>query len=158
MNPSWSSLTFTPNDEAVEQLFASWAWLLQIPFAPVLFSVLGDAFLQSESGEIYWLETGAGELSKVADSIESFRELLKTDLAEDWFLPGLVAELQTAGTIVSPGRCYGFVILPIFKEGKYEVGNLKPISAKEYFSFTGMMHKQLQELPDGATVKIIKVP
>jgi Domain of unknown function (DUF1851) len=150
----WSSLTFTPSDEAVEQLFAAWSWLFQISFTPVLFSILGDAFLKSESGDVYWLETGTGDLTRVADSVDSFRDLLKTDLAEDWFLPTLVTELHAAGKIPKEGCCYSLVILPIFKEGKYEVGNLNPISAQEHFSITGMMHKEIHSLPDGATVKI----
>jgi Domain of unknown function (DUF1851) len=158
MSLPWSSLTFTPSDEAIEQLFASWSWLLQTSFTPMLFSMLGDAFLKSESGDVYWLETGTGDLTRVADSVDSFRDLLKTDLAEDWFLPTLVAALHAAGKIPGPGCCYSFVILPIFKEGKYEVGNLNPISAKEHFSITGMMHKEIHSLPDGAKVVFKKAP
>ena len=120
--------------------------------------MLGDAFLKSESGNVYWLETGTGDLTRVADSVDSFRDLLKTDLAEDWFLPTLVKALHAAGKIPGPGCCYSFVILPIFKEGKYEVNNLNPISAKEHFSITGMMHKEIHSLPDGATVEIRIVP
>ena len=154
MEIPWSLLTVTPSDEAVEQLFASWSWFLKEPFTPLLFTVLGDVFLQSESGDVYWLDTGAGELSQVAHSADVFHDLLKTDLAEDWFLPTLIAELRSVGKIAQEGYCYSFVTLPIFKEGKYEVGNLNPISAKEHFSITGMMHKEIHSLPDGATVEI----
>ena len=74
--------------------------------------------------------------------------------ADEFFLPPLIGKLIAAGKVLQPGQCYTYVTLPIFKEGSYTVENLVPMSMKEHFELTGKMHGQLQDLPDGATVKI----
>src|SRR5262249_24753547 len=105
MTPKWSDLTFTPDAGAVAALRSSWAWLLPDPFTPLLFSALGDVFLRSEQGDVDWLNTGLGEVSRVADSEDDFQQLLATDRVEKWFLPSLISELHECGKHLSPGRC-----------------------------------------------------
>jgi hypothetical protein len=158
MGIGWSSLTFTPDDEAVRELSTSWDWLIQEPFTPILFSVLGDVFFHTESSGVWWLNTGTGEISLVADSVEQFREKLGTEIVEEWFLPSLVEQLHAAGKIPGPSCCYTYVTLPVFAEGKYEIQNLNPVPAKLHFAATGHLHKEFHSLPDGANVKLNVVP
>ena len=158
MSLGWSSLTFSPDAEAVQTLRAAWAWLITEPYKPVLFSVLGDPFLQVESGTILWLNTGTAELTEVARSWEHFVELLSTEQADEWFMPGLVEQLHGAGKVPGSGQCYTYVTLPIFVEGKYEVSNLNPVAAKEHFAFTGEVHQQIRNFPNGAQVKVVIEP
>ena len=153
MSVGWSSLTFEPTDDAIEQLAEAWAWRLKVPFRPVLFSTLGDMFFARDDGAVWWLNTGTAELTRVADSIEHFHERLATDVADEWFLPALIEKLQLAGKLREAGECYTYVTLPIFAEGKYEVDNLNPVSAAEHFELTGHIHRQIAELPDGAKVR-----
>jgi hypothetical protein len=106
MTPKWSDLTFTPDADAVAVLRSSWAWLLPERFSPLLFSTLGDVFFRSGQGEVYWLNTGLGEVVRVADSEDHFRQLLATERVDEWFLPALVMKLHECGKRLSPGRCY----------------------------------------------------
>ena len=99
----WSDLTFTPNDDAIERLAEAWAWLLRDPFQPVLFSTIGDVFFARDSGEVWWLNTGTGELTQVADSVDHFRELLNTEIADEWLMPVVIAQLHAAGKVPEPG-------------------------------------------------------
>ena len=69
-------------------------------------------------------------------------------------MPALVERLHAAGKVPAPGACYTFVTLPIFAEGTYEVENLHPVPAKSHFGFTGHVHRQIHELPDGAKVQL----
>ena len=154
MSHKWSSLTFEPSDEAVQQLRESWAWLLREPFVPVLFSVLGDVFFEPGSGGVWWLNAGTAEVSRVADSVEEFQRLLGTDLVDDWFMPDLVERLHGAGKRPSAGECFTYVTLPVFKGGTYEVSNLNPVNAREHFALTGHILQEIRELPDGARVRI----
>jgi len=154
MGIGWGQLTFEPDEETLATFRSSWSWLLREPYTPLLFSTLGDVFLESEGGAVYWLNTGVGSLSRVADSAQQFRSLLGTDRANDWFLPSLIQELRQAGKHLRAGACYSFVILPIFAEGKYEVSNLNPISAREHFNLTGNIHRQLHSAPDGTRVRL----
>ena len=153
MSVGWSSLTFEPSDDAIEQLAEAWAWRIKDPFRPVLFSTLGDMFFARDDGAVWWLNTGTAELTRVADSIEHFQERLATDVADEWFLPALIDKLQMAGKLREPGECYTYVTLPIFTEGKYEVDNLNPVPAAEHFELTGHIHRQIAEMPDGAKMR-----
>lgn len=158
MSIGWSSLTCTPSDEAVKQLAESWSWMLREPFVPVIFSVLGDVFLEPEAGGVWWLNTGTGELTRVAESVPEFRELLATELADEWFMSALVEKLHAAGKIASAGQCYTYVTFPAFAEGKYEVDNLNPVQAQEHFALAGHILNEVKSLPDGTKVKINVVP
>jgi hypothetical protein len=42
-------------------------------------------FYETPAGEIWWLNTGTAELSKVAENKQEFQQLLGTELANDWF-------------------------------------------------------------------------
>jgi hypothetical protein len=48
-------------------------------------------------------------------------------------------------------------ILPVF-DGKYEVENISILSRCEWLSFTGSMHRQMKDVPDGGWVKIVAGP
>ena len=154
MEASRSALTFTPDADAVETLRSEWAWLLPAAFSPVLFSVLGDMFFLDRSGEVFWLNTGTGEVVTVACSAQEFQKLLATEQAGDWFLPDLIEKLRSCGKIAGPGECYTYAILPVFPEGKYEEWNFAPVPAREHFALTAHIHKSIAGLPDGSRVRL----
>jgi hypothetical protein len=147
-------LLISPNSDAVEELRRAWSWLLPQDYQPILFSALGDMFFQISSGEVCWLNTGTGEITRVAADEAEFRRHLDSELAVDWLLPDLVDELVARGQVLEPGQAYAFVRLPIFREGTYTADNLRPVNAKEHFGLTGRIHKQIHDLPDGAQVNI----
>jgi len=151
---SWSELIVTPSSEAVAELRESWSWLLGSKWRPLLFSAVGDVFLQLEAGTVWWLSTATGSLEQVAESEAEFRSLLGGEQVNEWFLPGLVKALQAAGKSLSPGQCYSYTTLPVFAEGSFSVENMYPLDAKEHFSLTGRVMQQIQSLPDGAQVSI----
>jgi hypothetical protein len=158
MSIGWSSLTFTPTDESVQQLANSWSWLLSEPFVPVLFSTLGDVFFEPDSGGVWWLNTGTAEVTRVADSVPQFQELLGTEIVDEWFMPSLIEQLHAAGKVPGPGECYTYVTLPIFAEGKYDVENLNPVPAHEHFALTGQILCEIKSLPSGSKVQLNVVP
>ena len=154
MKVTWKDLSFLPSEAALAALHDSWSWRLPSPFRPVMASTLGDVFFQTESADVFWLNTATAEIEKVAASRDEFMQLLKTEKANDWFMPHLVEQLMAAGKVLKPDQCYTYVTLPIFKEGKYEVANLNPVPAGEHFALTGHVHKEIKDLPEGAAVKI----
>jgi hypothetical protein len=143
----WKELTFTPDHAAIDQLVTSWGWRLDGSICPLLFTALGDLFFEDTSGEVYWLNTGTAELTKVAYSQQEFKDALESELAEVWFMPGLIGRLRQAGKRLRRGQCYTYRVLPAFGEGLYTVENLYPIDAKEHFSFTGHVHQQRLLMP-----------
>ena len=154
MRVTWKDLTFLPSEEALASLFEAWSWFLPQPFRPVMASTLGDVFFQKEGDPIFWLNTGTAEITQVAGSRAEFLELLKTDMANEWFMPGLIEQLMGAGKTLQPDYCYTFVTLPVFKEGKYDVANLNSVPAKEHFAVTGLIHREIRDLKAGDNVQI----
>lgn len=154
MSVSWSDLHFSPNTQAIHTLATAWQWRLPNGFTPVLFSILGDMFFQEAGAEVYWLNTGTGGVTQVANSVEHFQEQLGTAIADEWFMPYLVGQLHAAGKIPTADQCYTYVTLPIFAEGNYDVENLNPVPASEHFGLTGHLLAQIRELKDGDQVDI----
>lgn len=154
MQVMWTQLAFLPSDAALAELVEAWSWLLPEQFEPVTASTLGDVFFQQGSEAVYWLNTGTAEISRVAESRSAFMDLLKTEKADEWFMPSLIQDLLNAGKPLKPGYCYTYVALPIFKEGKYEVSNFNPAPAGEHFGLTGALHRKISDLPDGAQVQV----
>ncbi len=146
MSITWSDLHFTPNTQAIHTLATAWQWRLPNGFTPVLFSILGDMFFQEATDEVYWLNTGTGEVTRVAESIDHFNALIKTPTADEWFMPYLVEQLHAAGKIPTTDQCYTYVTLPIYEAGNYDVENLNPVPASEHFAATGELLEQIEEL------------
>ncbi len=151
---SWSEITVTPTADAVSELRDSWSWLLGTSWRPLLFSAIGDVFLQLPAGTVWWLSTPIGSLEQVADSETDFNAKLMGEQVDEWFLPGLVEALRSSGKLLLPGQCYSYTTLPVFDEGSFSVENMYAIDAKEHFGVTGNIMKQIQALPDGSKVSI----
>ena len=153
MSVGWSDLTFTPDQDAIREFAASWSWLLKYPYTPMLFSVLGDVFFARDAGDVWWLNTGTAQVTRVADTVDHFQDLLDTDIVDEWFMPILVEQLHLNSKIPEPGECYTYVTLPIFPDGRYDVDNLNPVPAREHFSLTGKLHRELCDVADGGRVE-----
>ena len=140
----------------VEKLFASWLWLLddEAEIEPWLMNCFGDLFFLDEDGTVIWLNVTDGELTEVAGSPDEFTQMLENDEHfSEWFLPGLVDDLQEAGNTLQPGQCFAFRQLPVLG-GDYELPNITSCSVQSYWDFCGVIHAQIDGLPDGEEVDI----
>ena len=162
MNLSWSDISFVPDEQVVTETAAAWNWLIPGPWETVICcSLFGAVFLETAKRDVFWLDCPTGEVTRVAESAEAFRTYLNgprddawREQIDEWFLTDFVQRLRDAGKRPGPGECYGFTIPPIFREGKYEVGNIFFPSAREWLTLTALLHKQLRDVPDGVRVQI----
>lgn len=141
--------------EDVRAALSAWSWLLENGgWSPLLVGAAGDVFLASSQG-VFRLDTGVGELQRIADSESMFqRSLCDPAMVHDWFLEPVVDELRAKGTKLRSGECYGFTILPVFEEGSYKAENRFALSVAEHLRFTGDIHSQVKGLTDGDRVRI----
>ena len=118
--------------------------------------MVGGVFVERPNGEVHWLDTATGLVEQVARSRADFEETIRTssDLVDEWFLPPLVERLHVAGKKPKAGECFGFTILPIFAEGKFEVGNMFVVPIGEQFIGLAEIHHQLSKLPDDSKVQM----
>ena len=153
MAASWKQLAIVPSAAALAELREHWGWLLSDQTEVFMASAMGDVFLEGEGSAIFWLDTGRGKLEMIAQSREGFMAELRAK-ADDWFLAFLVDELLEAGVVLDSDQCYGYKLLPVLG-GKYEVSNVAPMSAGAWYGFSGYVHEQIKDLPDGAQVSLV---
>jgi hypothetical protein len=72
----------------------------------------------------------------------------------DWFLPSLVEALHQSGKRPTAGECFTYAIYPVFAEGKYEADNFAVVPAREHFTLSGDLHRQLSGMVDGEKVSV----
>jgi hypothetical protein len=153
MTATWSQLTLVPSPEAVEALRDHWGWLVPASMVPFIASLAGDVFFEDLDGSVHWLETGGGALTRVALDRDGLRDRLATDGGAELLLAGVVEAMLEDGLVLGEGQCLGFTQFPILG-GSYTPDNLFPISASEWYGFSGHVHEQIHALPDGTKVEL----
>lgn len=149
---------FHPSTLGSADLLAEWRWLLggQPRFRG--WSAAGDLFYSDEHGQVWRLDAGAGQRECVASSDQAFEQLLADpqETEELLLLPVVRAFEELHGTL-GDGHCLGFNTLPVFG-GTYTVENRCVVLVAEHASFTGDVHRQIRDLPDGTAIRIKVVP
>jgi hypothetical protein len=122
-------------------------------------SAAGDVFVTDAAGRVARLDTGTAELDVLASSVASFEAACAEPAkVHDWFLVPVVEELRASGNVLAPKQCYGFTILPIFKEGSYAAHNRFALGAIEHIRATAHLHHQIEGQKDGNSIRISVVP
>ncbi|BFM13642.1 hypothetical protein R50072_37950 [Simiduia litorea] len=125
-------------------LLSEWEWLLGGEYLPILVSASGDAFVQNVSNnQVWWLDTGGGEFTKVAESPEEFSRLLSTkDFVVEHFAVQMVGDLIQSGKTLSCGQIYS-LSKPWLLGGLYELSNIVPTDIEVHFSISGQIAQQV---------------
>lgn len=128
-----------------------WSWLLPDDCSLWLANRFGDLFFEDAEGAVWRLDVSLGTLTHLAANRDEFCDKLDAEL-DDWLMVPLVDRCVTAGLRLAPGQCYGFRMPPIVG-GAYAVENVATLPIADYIGCCGSIHRQLQDLPDGATVR-----
>src|SRR4051812_46723440 len=157
MRITWDELTISPYDLDLDGLLSEWRWLLDEAFHPVVISALGDLFLRHDDGRIFWLSSGWGQLTQVAEDTEEFKRLMvQRDNSDDWFMPNLVGDILTQGQRLGPGQVFGYKIPPVLG-GESEPDNFEPTDVAVHLGILGQIHRQIKDLPPGTPIDEIKI-
>lgn len=153
MDNDWREFYRKLDTDEARDLLTEWSWMINGSYKPFAASIFGDLFLEHDSG-VFWLNTGTGELKKIADNAEEFIENLNNaNNTNEWLLASLAKRLVAHVGQPSKESCYSYNSLPIFKEGGYGISNFKVLPLKEHVGVTGSIHKQLQKVQDGQKVR-----
>lgn len=139
-------------------LVEDWEWLVGQAKLPILVCAIGDAFLQdTDSGEIYFLNTAFAESQPVAEGIDELKRMLADSaFVMDHFEPEMVQDLRENGVVLKPGEVYSFK-KPLVLGGEPILANVEPMDIEVHFSLSGQIHEQVKDLPDGATLGSFKI-
>jgi hypothetical protein len=149
---TWNELTVGFDQEKSDALLSDWRWLVGDEAQLLVFSALGDLFLGDAEGHIFWLNTGAARLTRIAESAEEFKRLMQqAEHADEWFFPQLVGDLIASGKRLAPGQCYSYKVPPMLS-GKMELDNFDPTDLLVHCSMFGQIARQIRDLPEGAKI------
>ena len=138
----------------VERLLADWRWLCPDEMTLIARNVFGDLFLRSKEGEVFWLDSAIGKLSKIADSETQFRESRDSQQKrQEWFAETEEQIAATRGFTPNINQCIGFTTPLIFAESGS--GNtMYVVDIYEHVSFLGDLNRQMKDSPEGTKVKL----
>jgi hypothetical protein len=132
----------------------AWSWKGVRPRALVIQNAFGNVIFADEDGQ-YW-RICPEELSceLVAADTEEFAKLQNTDeFLKDWTMRELVERVRSTLGLLPSERCYCLKI-PAILGGTYTLANIGTIDRAELISFSGHVAKQVNDLPDGAQIRL----
>jgi len=143
---------------STDKLLEEWRWLIGGLPTLVGWSSAGDLFLRSPDGQVSMIDPGAGVVHGVAATEAQFEsQLADPERNADLLQVGAVEAFVTAHGALQGDQCLGYKTLPALG-GSYALDNRYAVSIAEHAAFTGDVHRQIRDLPDGARVKIKIVP
>jgi hypothetical protein len=141
-----------------EDICSDWQWLLEQKYLPIMVSCSGDMFLTGTDNAIYWLDSGIGKLTLVAEDISNFYTALEdADNFNKWLLASTVLDLIENGISLKDNQVYSYKQMPILN-GDYSMENFDTTDISVHFSITGQICRQIRKpdngikLPDGTLV------
>ncbi|MFV9473284.1 T6SS immunity protein Tdi1 domain-containing protein [Advenella sp. RU8] len=128
-----------------EKLLKAWDWLIPFETEIVMITQTGDAFLiEKDNGSILFLDTLDGELEVLADSLESFQQLLQDEaFVIDYFSCELIAPLLHHQ--LPPNTVYSFKTPPVLG-GEYHSNNLEIFDVEHHFSDMGLLWQEIGKI------------
>jgi len=152
-----NELTIDASGVELETLLSEWTWAMPEPLRPVLITAMGDVFAQGESRAVYFVDMVEGNIRRVAEDGESFRQLLNDNqFVTDHLFPDRIAEIRSAGLTLQPGQVFSHKVLLVLG-GANEIGNFDTIDLSVHVSIHGQVHRQVKDLPEGTPIGEIKI-
>ena len=153
MGITWSELTISADGVGIDDLLSEWRWLVgDEDFQPVVISALGDLFLGSKDGRVFWLNAGWGEFMEVAQDGAEFKNLMvQPGNTDEWFAPQLIVQLLNACGALERHQCFSFKIPPKLG-GTFDADNFEPTNLSVHFGILGQIHRQIKDLPEGTPI------
>jgi len=136
---------------------SDWQWLLKDLYSPMMVSLSGDVFLSDKESAISWLDTGTGQLKRIAQSSNDFYKALEDiDNIDNWLLASTILDLIESGLILKENQVYSYKLMPIMN-GDYSLTNFEATDISVHFSITGQTCQQLKDVPNGTKINNVSI-
>jgi len=156
MKITWRELAVDVSGQLSDALLSEWRWMVAATLDVRMVSALGDAFLESPDGAIFWLDVAAAELTRIAISKDEFEKLCQIpENVERWFMPQLVGGLLSGGSKLDAGECFSYKISPSLG-GTFEPSNFEVCKLSRHFVAMGKIQAQVKHLPVGTRITSIQ--
>ena len=141
--------------ELLDTIRTAWGFTGLVPRTILEVNAFGNILIEDERGSIWRISPELLSCEPIASSPEEVNSLLASpDFKHEWEMHHLV-DMATAklGT-PTDGRCFCLKI-PAVLGGRYDSENIGTISISELVSFAGDLALQINDLPDGARVRLV---
>ena len=131
---SWSDIFTDASELDFAMLLAQWPGVVTGPLSPIGSSAFGDLYFQRPNGGIECLDVLEGGVHLVADSFESFQQMMNSmEWQEDKLLTSGVALLHDKAVLRGAGQFYAFAPHPAFT-GQIDWNHVMPMDAAVWHS------------------------
>jgi hypothetical protein len=157
MKVTWNELAVRFSGQTSDELLVEWRWMVPTSLEVRMVSALGDAFLESPAGEIFWLDVASAELTKISESTAEFDQLRQTpEHVEQWFMPQLIGDMLSSGLQLRAGECLSYKIPPTLG-GSFEPDNMDISSLSVHFAALGKIQAQVKQMPVGTRITSVQL-
>jgi len=140
-----------------DELLNDWRWLVGPSLQIWHVTKFGDAFLRdTQNGSIHFLDTAAGKLELAASEEAEFEAIMKGPKGNEWLMPDVVDGQALLGMCPGTNECLSFIHPPALG-GKLDPDNIEISAVSIHLSISGQIHRQIKDLPPGATIKNLKI-
>lgn len=138
----------------IETIRKSWAWAELDPVRIYRVNAFGNVIFKERNGE-YWRitpeELKAERVGKGKDVVAALED---ESFLEDWRMEKTAAKAQKKLGELDEDECYAFRVWPPLCEDGYRKDNLVKRDLIDWIRASGEMAKQINDLPEGATLRI----
>lgn len=135
----------------------AWRWLAGPGPKPMAMTALGDVFVRNDANEVHFLDTYEGKLKLSARTYDAWKKAITNETnIQNWFGPGLVADLRAAGKVLAAGQCYSPTV-PLILGGQMVPENLEPTDWSVHLQILGQVYRKARDLPPGTPIGKIEI-
>lgn len=150
---------FDVADFSTDKLLANWRWLCPQDVGLVAVDAFGDLFLEDGQRMVWRLDTSGGQLERISQSVEEFKQSAESlEKRKEWFFEDVALSLSEQGFRPTKGQCLGYKTPIVFEESSGAGTNVYIANLDEYVPFLGDLHQQMKDVPDGRKIRIIVGP
>jgi hypothetical protein len=138
----------------IDDIRGEWGWTGIDPVNVFGENAFGNLIVEDRSGQFWRLCPEECSCQVVAADRERLADLLNDDaFLRDWNMTAMVGMATEKLGVLPEGRKYCLKI-PAALGGKYASENMGTISLGELIGASGHIARQIQDLPDGATIRL----
>jgi hypothetical protein len=142
-------------EKIIEAISSAWGWAGIRPEELVAENDFGNVIVRDREGSFWRIVPEDPSCSVVATDQASLASVLQSEeFTLDWNMTSLVDMARLRLGPLAPGRKYCLKV-PAILGGAYDIDNIGTISFVELVSVSGSIAHQLEDLPDGAHVKLV---
>jgi hypothetical protein len=141
-------------DEILLSIRDEWAWAMPPPRSIVAINKFGNVLVSAEDGSVWRVCPEDVSCKRVLARVDALPELMAdAEFSEDWEMTRLVMQAEEVHGVQPEGRCF-CLKLPAVLGGEYAISNIGTIAVAEAVAFAGDLGRQIEDVPDGATIKL----